>query len=43
MYSPFAKFNSAIMVLVEVMNHGNYPPTHNPNLEFSDEKQKIIK
>ena len=33
----------ANMALVELMNNGNDPPAHTPNLEFSDEEQKIIK
>ena len=32
----------AIMAFVQLINNGNDPPACTPNLEFSDEKQKII-
>ena len=40
MYIKVSSYSSSIVLTI--LDNGNDPPTHVPNLEFSDEKQKII-
>ena len=43
MIDRYLKFLHILQITLTIMDNGNDPPARTSNLEFSDEKQKIIK